>query len=135
MFGSTETIVGDVFFDVPMPEEISAPKAAPTVPNFSGTRSTGEASFVKDKNILKGQTPKKKEVPKRKSPAVVKRHSGRRTTILDLLKRQKKVSVRNVADVITGVSEKTLQRELLALVQEGIVVKEGERRWSTYSLK
>jgi hypothetical protein len=30
--------------------------------------------------------------------------------------------------------EKTIQRELLALVEEGIVKKEGERRWSTYSL-
>jgi DNA-binding HxlR family transcriptional regulator len=32
-------------------------------------------------------------------------------------------------------SEKMIQRELAALVQEGVVMKQGEKRWSRYSLK
>jgi len=32
------------------------------------------------------------------------------------------------------VSEKTIQRELQALVATGAVKKEGERRWTRYSL-
>ena len=124
VFGSTEAVVGDAFFNVPEPEEISVPQIQqPTKPTTA----------IKDKVVSKGQTAVKKSPP-RKSPQVAKRQSSRRTTILDLLKRQKKVSVKDVASVITGVSEKTIQRELLALVDEGAVRKEGERRWSTYSL-
>ena len=62
------------------------------------------------------------------------RRDERRIAILSLLKRQKKITVKDVSSVIANCSEKTLQRELLALVEEGILSKEGERRWSTYSL-
>jgi hypothetical protein len=58
----------------------------------------------------------------------------RRATILGLVQRKDRISVRDVANVIKDCSEKTLQRELLALVQQGVLKKEGERRWSTYSL-
>jgi hypothetical protein len=58
----------------------------------------------------------------------------RRATILGMLQRKDRVSVRDVASVIKDCSEKTLQRELLALVAQGVLVKDGERRWSTYRL-
>jgi hypothetical protein len=58
----------------------------------------------------------------------------RRATILGMLQRKDRVTVRDVAHVIKDCSEKTLQRELLALVAQGVLVKEGERRWSTYRL-
>ena len=45
------------------------------------------------------------------------------------------MNVKDVLGVVAGVSEKTIQRELLALVDEGILKKEGERRWTLYSLK
>jgi len=65
---------------------------------------------------------------------ISKRRDERRAAILSLLKRQKKITVKDVSSVVENCSEKTLQRELLALVEEGILRKEGERRWSTYSL-
>ena len=37
--------------------------------------------------------------------------------------------------LFSKVSEKTLQRELIAMVGEGILAKLGEKRWSKYSLK
>jgi hypothetical protein len=58
----------------------------------------------------------------------------RRATILGMLQRKDRVTVRDVAHIIKDCSEKTLQRELLALVAQGVLVKEGERRWSTYRL-
>jgi len=58
----------------------------------------------------------------------------RRKAILDFVSKATKVSVRDLAAVIGDVSEKTLQRELVALVTEGVLKKEGDRRWSTYSL-
>ena len=40
----------------------------------------------------------------------------------------------DIAQTIRDCSEKTIQRELIALIQGGIVKKTGERRWSKYSL-
>lgn len=59
----------------------------------------------------------------------------RQDRILEILKGQSNLTVKDFAKVITDVSEKTIQRELLDLVQKGVIKKEGERRWSRYSLK
>ncbi len=44
-------------------------------------------------------------------------------------------AIKEIATLFPGVSEKTIQRELLTLVAKGILAKHGERRWSKYSLK
>ena len=69
-----------------------------------------------------------------KSGLVAVKKNGRQSTILNLLKRKKEIMVRDVSPLIEGVSEKTIQRELLSLVKAGILKKEGEKRWSRYSL-
>ncbi len=61
-----------------------------------------------------------------------KRHLNRREIILSLLNKKDKITVKDVCAEIEGCSEKTIQRELMALVDQGILMKEGERRWSTY---
>ena len=66
-------------------------------------------------------------------PVAVKKNK-RQSIIINLLKRKKDIMVKDVAEVVHDCSEKTLQRELLALVSEGILKKEGERRWTRYSL-
>ncbi|KKW43158.1 MAG: hypothetical protein UY97_C0001G0120 [Parcubacteria group bacterium GW2011_GWB1_57_6] len=53
--------------------------------------------------------------------------------ILSIIKDKQKVSIKDISTLIRGVSEKTIQRELLALISLGKVTKQGERRWSTYS--
>ena len=58
----------------------------------------------------------------------------RRETILSVIKDKKKVSIKDISTVFRNISEKTIQRELASLVALGTVVKEGERRWSTYQL-
>jgi len=60
--------------------------------------------------------------------------SDRREAVLSLIKEKGVVGIKDISSMIRGVSEKTIQRELLTLVQEGVVRKQGERRWSTYSL-
>ncbi len=59
----------------------------------------------------------------------------RQDEIVTILKEQSNLSVKDFTRVIKDCSEKTIQRELLDLVEKGIVKKEGERRWSRYSLK
>ncbi len=58
----------------------------------------------------------------------------RRATILGLVQKKDRITVKDVANIIKDCSNKTIQRELLALVKQGVLKKEGERRWSTYSL-
>lgn len=58
----------------------------------------------------------------------------RREAVMSVLQDKGSVSIKDISTLIRGVSEKTIQRELLALIGAGIVRKKGERRWSTYSL-
>lgn len=65
---------------------------------------------------------------------VPQEQSGRRDAILSILRARGTVSIKDISDSITDVSEKTIQRELMSLIEEGLIVREGERRWSKYSL-
>jgi predicted HTH transcriptional regulator len=58
----------------------------------------------------------------------------RREAILRVLQTKDNCGVKDFTDAVPDFSEKTIQRELLSLVESGLVVKLGERRWSTYSL-
>ncbi len=60
--------------------------------------------------------------------------SARSKVILEVL-RGGEMGIRDVASNLPEFSEKMIQRELAALVQEGLVVKSGEKRWSRYALK
>ncbi len=60
--------------------------------------------------------------------------NSRQTSIISLLKGHGGLTIKDFSRVIKDCSEKTLQRDLLDLVNKGIVRKEGERRWSKYSL-
>ena len=89
---------------------------------------------------LSGQ--KKDVKDKRTKEHVYKRHdtkdrSKRQSLILGFIKDKKEVSIKDILDIPTissGVSSKTIQRELIDLVHDGILTKKGERRWSTYFL-
>ena len=61
-----------------------------------------------------------------------KKQSNRRDSILTLFKSKDSISIKDAAASVIGCSEKTIQRELLSLVAEGVLAKEGERRWTTY---
>ncbi len=61
--------------------------------------------------------------------------NNRQGIILNLLKKKKDLTIKDISLVIKDVSEKTIQRELISLIDAGVLVKTGERRWSKYSLK
>jgi hypothetical protein len=60
------------------------------------------------------------------------RQKDRRSRILALFKNKDRLGIRDVVGHVNGCSEKTIQRELLALVRDGLLAKEGDRRWSVY---
>ena len=61
-----------------------------------------------------------------------KGQSERMSLILELVRKKKSLSIKEIAAVIKGCSEKTIQRELALLIGQGLVRKVGERRWSLY---
>jgi len=67
------------------------------------------------------------------SPVAVKRNR-RQTAIIGVLKKKREIIIKDLAGIISDCSEKTIQRELLNLVQAGILTKKGIRRWTKYSL-
>ncbi len=58
----------------------------------------------------------------------------RKTQIVGLLKTKNDLTIKDFSLIIKDCSEKTIQRELLKLVKQGVLKKQGERRWSRYSL-
>ena len=67
--------------------------------------------------------------------ATQQKKSQRQEQITNILKGQSNLTIKDFSKVIKDCSEKTIQRELLELVEKGVIKKEGERRWSRYSLK
>jgi len=76
----------------------------------------------------------KYSIKKDKASSVLLTKEERRNKILGLLKKLKEVTIKDVSSVIVGCSNKTIQRELSSLVKENVLKKEGEKRWSRYSL-
>lgn len=64
-----------------------------------------------------------------------KTNTERRSVIIAEIKKFGDVSVKEISRALPNVSTKTLQRELLSMVDDGLLIKKGERRWSKYSLK
>ena len=58
----------------------------------------------------------------------------RAARIKTVLEAKPAATIKDISEVITDVSEKTIQRELNSLIEKGQVIREGERRWSKYSV-
>jgi DNA-binding transcriptional ArsR family regulator len=60
--------------------------------------------------------------------------TDRAERIKTVLEAKPQATIKDIAEIITDVSEKTIQRELNSLIEKGQVLREGERRWSRYSV-
>jgi hypothetical protein len=61
-------------------------------------------------------------------------HNDRKQKILDLLRKEGKTTIKEIMLNFSGVSEKSVQRDLLEMVKLGELRAEGEKRWRTYCL-
>jgi len=100
-------------------------------------QSVGTSQFSKLKSVSLGSDSNKQSIesvsahsPK---PAVQAKKNKRQKAILRLIRQKGEINVKDATTVVSNCSEKTLQRELQALVREGVLKKEGERRWTRYS--
>lgn len=56
----------------------------------------------------------------------------RKQAIMNVIRSHKNASMQDIARFVTGCSEKTLQREIVSLIQAGTIRKIGDKRWATY---
>jgi len=125
----------DTFF-VTTPTEV---RDTPTVKDIKDTVTKGHAitdtpvkETVTDSDFIKDTTGKKKA--KSKSISERRRLGNRRMHVIDAVAKLGPASVADIAKEIPDCSLKTLQRELAALVRDNVLVREGEKRWTTYSI-
>lgn len=134
-----ETVVLDPgFFQVAQPEQATSRESvlytARIVPQPESMVDKGHITpKIEQKPESKPELLPLKEVKERVVKSVDSKDS-RQAVILKILSKKGGLSVKDFEEAIKGVSTKTIQRELLSMVASGVLKKEGERRWSTYSL-
>lgn len=101
---------------------------------FRADNHSGVGSNIKGANYSSTKTSSQTKVSKGHVD-VVEKKNHRQEAILSVLKSQSNLTIKDFIKVIKDCSEKTIQRDLIELVDRGLVKKEGERRWSRYSLK
>lgn len=93
--------------------------------NMVSDQSTSE----KESNINHRETPEQdKGFNERKGINL----TGRQKTILDYIEISRRAKISDFYTALRGVSSKTIQRDLQDLVHKGMLLKEGEKRWTIY---
>lgn len=59
---------------------------------------------------------------------------SRRERIKAILGAKEGATIKDIAEIIVDCSEKTIQRELNMMIEDNLVKRQGERRWSKYFL-
>ena len=106
-------------------EESDNKKTSTESPVFVEKKSFAETILEKKSQ----QAVKQKKTPKRNSAK-----DERKDNILKILRQKRNASINDICALFKDCSSKTIQRDLSDLIDEGLVVKKGSRRWSTYNL-
>ena len=137
---SGEAKIPEGFFKIDKAPEIEVPafvspisKPLPKTDTLAPRANMSDRISMGQKAETKIATPKE-NVPYHAPKILKDNHNDRRKTILDMLKEKREVSVGDIKAGVPGVSDKTIQRELIAMVESGLLIRKGDRRWSTYSL-
>ena len=96
-------------------------------PPINAFQEKGESDFRKEKELKTTERALGGNQPTEDS-------SERKDKIVSIVRERGEVSVSDVAAYFGGVSEKTIQRDLLALVDTGVIRKYGDKRWRRYVL-
>ena len=116
------------------------------------TAGFNQKTIAKDpiNEVINTESPQKKAIPKKEEvktgqplPKVNRVASEnhpiepneRQRAIIEHLKQQTNAKISDFFDVFGNISSKTIQRDLQDLVQKNILRREGEKRWTQYTLK
>ena len=146
----TDSILGNNFFSAPEPrsdlgyprgQTLVAPHQSPNI--LPKGHSIGQTSGTMSDRVSDTQRSDLKNPSPRSVLGVSSSHpraitdvakESRRARILKLVKDNREVTIKDIATHFADLSEKTIQRELVSLVESGVLKKFGERRWSRYAL-
>ncbi len=86
--------------------------------------------------VAKSPTTTPRTTPQEPGRVVAKPSSSpdRRTRIHTILEAKGEATIKDISEIVTDCSEKTVQRELNAMIEQNVVKRHGERRWSKYSV-
>ncbi|MFA6515176.1 MAG: hypothetical protein WCT42_02845 [Candidatus Paceibacterota bacterium] len=98
--------------------------------NLDKRTSFNTMSFMNKKSPL--QNSEQKRTPN--STSNLADRQDRSNKIISLIKGKKDISIKDISLAFTDCSEKTVQRELNALVLKGQLKKTGAKRWSRYGI-
>lgn len=68
------------------------------------------------------------------SPASASGGNDRRARIFSVIESRGEVTIKDISAVVSDVSEKTIQRELNAMIEDNMIRRIGEKRWSRYTV-
>ncbi len=106
----------DDFLIQPMTQKADVPAASVATELLKKALTVGDS--VKD--ISKGHLKPTKD------------QEGRYSVILSFVQNHTGVSIKDISAIVKNCSEKTIQRELTQMIQQGLIRRVGERRWSLY---
>lgn len=109
------------------------------------TVKDSKMSFTKienENNVLKNEPMKKAQssnIHRNIKPNIAVnilnvQREARHARILKLIKDKRDISIKDIIEHFTDISEKTIQRDLMAFTDSGVLKKTGDRRWSRYSI-
>ncbi len=102
---------------------------------FKSREPQGKSQLpIKDKSFLSPVSKQSKGQNSIKDNANTPNSLDRKQLIINFLKDKDRQSIKDISQNFKDCSEKTIQRELIQMVQEGVLTKVGERRWSRYYL-
>lgn len=128
-----QTLSENIFELPALMEPFEAPfeSALPKVEN-KGVNQAREIKKTKTKNVSYNKPHKKTINTEATDQPKSESKNKRQETILGLLSKDKTVSIQYIYNNMMGVSSKTVQRDLNALIKDNKVVREGNKRWATY---
>lgn len=123
----SETDMPDVKKDIPVTNYSTHQRQ-----NLEHSKTNNNGQYRNELKTKNTDVVLKKEMPLRnvKMSNTVNK-IGRKESILNAIHHNGS-SIKDIAKAIKDCSEKTIQRELNALIAKGVVVREGEKRWSVY---
>lgn len=115
-----------------VPEIVQKPEPMKFSPESISDRKP-ESIFIK-KEIEKPKTAPVSVQKNAPTSTIGEDKKERRDAIMRTIRSKGHVTIKDIAEHITGVSEKTIQRDLQELIQHGVLIREGEKRWAVYKL-
>ncbi len=119
------------FFEVAKPESLSLEEYLARSKELDDKGHKGQSVRYDLYNPKQASKPYSRELSAQ--PDTSESKGQRRDEILRIIKARGSVTIKDITESVRDCSEKTVQRELMSLVDSKLVKKTGERRWSKYS--